>query len=47
MCLNIFRISTDKNISKLVIEAPNESEKNTIKKHVFKTIKVKKDKVTN
>ena len=39
--------STDKNISKLVIEAPNESEKNTIKKHVFKTIKVKKDKVTN
>lgn len=34
--------STDKNISKLVIEAPDESEKNAIKKHVFKTIKVKK-----
>jgi len=34
--------STDKNISKLVIDAPDESEKNAIKKHVFKTIKVKK-----
>ena len=36
--------STDKNISKLVIDAPDDSEKNIIKKHVFKTIKVNKKK---
>lgn len=34
--------SSDKNIAKLVIDAPDESEKQIIQKYVFKTIKVKK-----